>query len=103
MAKPEFNMENLQKCVCNECPVQKNSECAQKGFKMMPQMMEEMKKGNMPNPKEVPGMYCASGTTMCEDLDYDKMCNCINCPVYAENNLSEGDPDSYFCKKGEAK
>ncbi len=41
MAKPEFNMENLQKCVCNECPVQAKSQCAQKGFKMMPQTMKK--------------------------------------------------------------
>lgn len=52
MAKIEFNLENMMKCKCNECPVQAKSECAQKGFKMMPQMMEQMKKVICPTPEK---------------------------------------------------
>ena len=70
---------------------------------MLPEVMEQMKKGNNPNPREVPGMYCATGTTMCDDLNYDKLCNCPACPIYQENNLAEGEPGGYYCKKGEAK
>lgn len=47
-------------------------------------------------------MYCASGTTMCDDLNYDRLCNCPACMIYQENNLAEGEPGGYFCKKGEA-
>lgn len=100
MVKIEYNMENMKKCVCNVCPVQAKSECAQKVFKMMPEMM---KKGEMPDPKKFTGLYCATGTTMCGDLDYDKMCNCPSCPIYQENNLSSGEPGGYYCKNGEAK
>ncbi|BBL62089.1 MAG: DUF2769 domain-containing protein [Methanobrevibacter arboriphilus] len=100
MTEIEFNIENLQKCQCPKCMVQDKSECAQKGFKMLPQIIEEMNKGNMPNPKEIPGIYCATGTTLCKDLNYDETCNCINCQIYFENKLNEKEPGQYYCQNG---
>jgi hypothetical protein len=103
MVEIKFNVENLQKCQCGECGVQAESECAQAGFKMLPQILEEMEKGNMPNPKEIPGMYCATGTTMCNDLNYGKECNCINCEIYSTNELNQSEPGEQYCRNGKTK
>lgn len=103
MVEIEFNLENLQKCQCGECEVQAKSECAQKGFKMLPEIIEGMKKGNMPNPKEIPGIYCGTGTTMCDDLDFDKSCNCVNCEIYQGNQLNQREPGEHYCKNGKTK
>lgn len=100
MVEIEFNVENLQKCKCGECDVQAESECAQKGFAMISQIIEEMEKGNMPNPREIPGIYCGTGTTLCNDLDPDKTCNCINCEIYHDNKLDQRQPGEYYCKNG---
>jgi hypothetical protein len=88
-------MPIMEKCICNECPVQAKSECAQQRFKKTPELIE---KGKMPDPKEFPGLYCATSTTPCDDLNYDEMCNCVNCPIYEEEDLGEGEPGSYYCK-----
>ncbi|MGC9516989.1 MAG: hypothetical protein ACP5C3_04730 [Methanomicrobiales archaeon] len=101
MAKVEFNMENLKKCVCRDCPVQENSECASSKKKMVQEKMEEMmNKGMMPDPEAVPGVYCATGRAICEDLDFDKMCMCASCPVWQECDLGSGSPMGYFCRDG---
>lgn len=100
MTDIEFNIENLQKCKCVECPVQAESKCANKGFEMLPQILEDMKKGNMPNPREIPGIYCATGTTLCQDLNSDEECNCVNCEIYKGYNLAEKEPGQYYCANG---
>ena len=66
-------------------------------------MLQESMRGMNPEPSDVPGMYCASGTATCSDLDSGKMCNCPNCDVFKENNLKQGEPGGYFCQKGAAK
>jgi hypothetical protein len=95
----KFNRENMLKCVCAQCGVQKESECAQNKMKMLQISM----RGMSPEPSEFPGMYCANGKAVCNDLDPDKTCNCINCDVWKENDLASGQPGSYFCQNGKAK
>lgn len=95
----EFNRENMVKCVCPQCEVQKESECAQNKMKMLQISM----RGMSPEPSEFPGMYCANGKAVCSDLDLDKSCNCINCDVWKENDLASGQPGKYFCQNGKAK
>jgi Protein of unknown function (DUF2769). len=51
----------------------------------------------------VPGMYCSTGKALCKDLNHKKMCICEKCPVWKENNLKGGEPELYFCQKGESK
>ena len=92
--KVEFNMENIKKCICNTCPVQEDSQCAQN---------KEMKiQKMMPKPEMVPRMYCATGKATCDDIDTSKMCQCATCPVWKENQLAMGEPMGYFCRDGEA-
>jgi hypothetical protein len=97
--KIEFIRENITKCLCPQCPVQAESECAQTKMKML----QESMRGMSPEPSDVPGMYCATGTATCSDLDPNKICNCPNCDVFKENNLAQGEPGGYFCQKGSAK
>jgi hypothetical protein len=96
--KVAFNIENLQKCICDECRVQAESECTQTKMKMLYESM----KGMDPKLSDIPGMYCANGIATCKDLGPDKMCNCSNCDVFKENNLANGEPGGYFCQNGKA-
>jgi len=97
--KIEFTRENITKCLCPQCPVQAESECAQTKMKML----QESMRGMSPEPSDVPGVYCATGTAACSDIDPNKMCNCPNCDVFKENNLEQGEPKRYFCQKGAVK
>lgn len=95
----KFERENMVKCLCQQCPVQKESECAQNKMKMLQISM----KGMSPEPSDFPGMYCANGKAICSDLNPHKTCKCINCDVWKENNLNSGQPGIYFCQNGKAK
>lgn len=91
-------MPSIEKCICNECPVQAKSDCVQQRFKMMPEMMGNEK---MPDPKEIPGLYCATSTTTCDDLDYNEMCNCVNCPYIKKTILEKGNQKGTTVKTDE--
>jgi hypothetical protein len=52
----------------------------------------------LPSAQDMPGMYCATGKAMCDDLDYDQGCDCPACAVWVDNHL-----DSLkYCSKGSA-
>jgi len=95
----KFTRENITKCLCPQCPVQAESECAQTKIRML----QESMRGMSPEPSDVPGVYCATGTATCSDLDPNKMCNCPNCNVFKENSLVHREPKAYFCQKGAVK
>ena len=97
--KIEFTRGNITKCLCPQCPVQAESECAQTKMKML----QESMRGMSPEPSDVPGVYCATGTATCNDLDPNKTCKCPNCEVFKENNLAQGEPGAYFCQNGAVK
>lgn len=94
-----FDRENMIRCLCPQCPVQTNSECAQNKMKMLQISM----KGMNPEPSDFPGMYCANGKAVCDDLDKHEKCKCINCDVWKENNLESKQPNNYFCQNGKVK
>jgi hypothetical protein len=92
-------MENLQKCICKTCPVQAESVCA-KQKKMKVQKMMESKM--LPDAEMVAGVYCATGKSSCGDLDFSKMCQCNECPLWEECDLISGQPMGYYCRDGQA-
>ncbi len=94
-----FDREHMIKCLCSQCPVQKNSECAQNKMKMLQISM----RGMSPEPSDFPGMYCANGKAFCNDLDGNKQCNCVNCDVWKEYKLDLKQPNKYFCQNGKVK
>ncbi|WP_424355772.1 DUF2769 domain-containing protein [Methanobacterium sp. MBAC-LM] len=98
MVNIDFNKENIRECLCPRCPVQAKSVCPHdKLIKLQSQ------KEPMPDPEEVPGIYCSTGKATCEGLDPSQMCQCNKCEIWKEHNLGEGEPGSYYCAKGEAR
>lgn len=95
--KVTLNRENILKCACPQCSVQAESKCVQNKISMLKEMMK-IEKEIMPEPENIPEMYCATGITTCSDLDTNKICNCPNCDVWKENNLTRGEKTSYFCR-----
>lgn len=97
MVNIEFNNENIEKCQCPCCPVQGASKCAY-------EQLEKVQKINgMPNPEEVPGIYCISGKTTCEDFNQEGMCQCSKCELWKEYNLGAEEPGGYFCARGKSR
>ncbi len=97
MVDIEFNNENIEKCRCPCCSVQGVSKCAYEKLDKLQNI------SGMPNPKEVPGMYCVSGKTECGDFNPGGACQCPQCEVWKEYKLDEGEPAGYFCQNGKAK
>jgi hypothetical protein len=97
MTTVEFTADNAMKCRCGACPVQTSSACvADKNAKLAAQMEAGMEA--MPQPSDVPGLYCGTGVATCDDLDPESTCICASCPVFAENGL-----DGWkYCVRGDA-
>ncbi len=97
--KVSFVKDNVAKCVCPKCPVQAKSKCVADKVAVITQAL-----GKSPLKREdIPGLYCASGTATCKDLDPKQACICATCPVWAELKLASGKPQGYFCRDGAAK
>ncbi|WP_414468436.1 DUF2769 domain-containing protein [Methanobacterium sp. ACI-7] len=94
-----FERENMVRCLCPQCEVQKNSQCAHD--KML--MLQISMRGMSPEPSEFPGMYCANGKASCDDLDPNNQCKCPNCEVWKEYELNSKQISNYFCQNGKAK
>jgi hypothetical protein len=95
MVRVDFNMDNIQKCLCPECPVQAKSECVKVKLNEL-----SSKSSGSPGKDDVPGLYCSTGKATCEDLDPGEMCQCTKCEVFREYNLDKHKPGSYFCAIG---
>ncbi len=92
----EFSTENIEKCRCLECKVQK-SQCVHDKVILL---QEGALGSSLTDPKEFPALHCASGIEHCSDLNRKEECLCKNCPIYAENDLETGTPTLYFCLDG---
>jgi hypothetical protein len=96
MAKVNYDQDNLDKCICSECPVEMSSQCSKKA-------QEKIRNSkNFPKPEVArkAGLYCAKevGKSDCNDLADDEACLCSACPIWGENDLES----SYYCLKGDA-
>ncbi len=99
MANIPFDVQNVSICTCPSCPVQTDSQCVK-------QQMTGIKEALKHNPlkaEAVPGLYCASGTAFCSDINPEKACICPGCPVYVQYKLKSAQPVLYFCRDGSAK
>ena len=97
-----YSKENINRCRCPQCPVQADSRCAQDEIKSSKQAMENLPAGEIPNPEDVPGVYCSEGKARCEDLDFGRQCICNSCDVWKEYDLKDADPNNHFCQHGRA-
>ena len=91
----DYSEDNVQKCWCGQCPVQKQSSCAKDSMQQASQSLEHHE---MPDPKVLPGLYCATGTATCGDLKPTERCFCPECLVWGENVL----PANHYCAQGSA-
>ena len=100
----EFSMENIKKCLCMKCAVQIESKCVKDKEKVMLLIKnQDLDSPMMMGPDRVPGVYCATGTAKCEDIDTKKVCKCDECPIWKDNSLAKHSPSRYFCKEGKIK
>lgn len=95
-------MENIKKCICPKCPVQTNSKCSVDKLDNLGRGSGNAREGDLPEPQNVPGLYCATGKATCQDLNPKKRCICTACTVWKEYHLQNVDPVLYFCIKGKA-
>jgi hypothetical protein len=101
-SKVPYTVENLKKCMCPKCPVQADSKCAMDKLDNLEKGLETAREGEVPEPQDVPGIYCSAGKATCQDLDPNQQCICYTCAVWKEYNLGEGTPSMYFCQNGKA-
>jgi len=97
-----YERENINRCRCPQCPVQADSKCVKDKLESSKKEMEELPEGEVPNPEDVPGIYCSTGEATCQDLNSERQCICNTCDVWKEFFLEEGTPSQYFCKNGRA-
>jgi hypothetical protein len=93
-----FTRQNAKMCICWECPVQAKSQCIKENEEKMGDVLTT----RFFEPKVVPGLYCASGTASCRDIDTSQGCICGGCEVYNNNRLDKAIPAEHFCKNGNA-
>jgi hypothetical protein len=101
-SKVSYTLDNIMKCMCPKCPVQVNSKCAMDKLDRLVKGMESAEEGNVPEPENVPGLYCSTGKATCKDLNPDEQCICYTCAVWKEYNLQNVKPVMYFCQRGKA-
>jgi hypothetical protein len=101
-SKVPYTLENIKRCMCPKCPVQANSKCAMDKLDSLVKALESAGEGNVPEPQNVPGVYCSTGKATCQDLDPNQQCICYTCEVWKEYNLGDGTPSMYFCQNGKA-
>ncbi len=97
-----YARSNIEKCMCSQCPVQADSKCAQEKLQSSGKEMENMPGGEVPDPEDVPGIYCSTGKATCQDLNFDRQCICGTCEVWKEYGLEEINPNNHFCQHGRA-
>lgn len=101
-SKVPYVRSNIERCMCSQCPVQAESKCAQEKLQSSKKLMENMPSGGVPDPEEVPGIYCSTGKATCQDLNFDRECICGTCEVWKEYGLEGVDPNNHFCLHGRA-
>jgi hypothetical protein len=93
-----FSEENVQKCLCVDCPVQANSQCIKEKSNRMGEVTVKFL-----NSEILPGLYCSGGAPGCDDIDTDISCICGACDVYHKYRLGGGQPLDHYCKYGSAR
>ena len=100
--KVSYDVSNIEKCKCPQCPVQSDSACTLDKIGNLKNEMKNLGEGEAPETQKVPGVYCSSGIATCNDLDPNKDCSCKTCSVWEEHCLEHADTIMYFCNNGRA-
>ena len=97
MEEIEFTPENIMKCHCSQCKVQRGSGCVKDSMVLL---QEKALGSGLVEPEEYPGLYCATSKSHCNDLNRNEKCMCIECSIWKVNDLESGLPTGYFCLNG---
>jgi len=100
--KVPYAVNNIEKCMCPQCPVQADSVCTLDKIGNLKNEMKSLGKNEVPEAQKVPGVYCSSGTATCSDLDHNRDCICKTCSVWEGHCLEHADTIMYFCNSGRA-
>lgn len=87
------------RCSCRQCPVQSKSRCAEEKKKKMDEMFKSGEKF-APNAENLVLFYCSIGKAACNDMDFNEVCICPNCPVWKRYDLGNAKPMIYYCRDG---
>lgn len=98
-----YSRDNINMCRCPQCPVQADSKCVKDKLANSETEMKNLPEGEVPDPEDVPGLYCSTGEATCKDLNPEKQCICNTCDVWKGYLLEKGTPSQYFCQNGRAK
>lgn len=99
MVRVDYSRDSYNMCLCGGCPVNRSSDCvAQQEEDIVPLLERIEKESEMPEPQSMPGIYCSTGKSVCDDLGVTKSCLCPACPMSLELKLD----NSYYCLKGSA-
>jgi hypothetical protein len=94
--KVPFSAANVGRYQCPKCPVQAKSQCVSGKLTSISQALSKSPLVR----EEIPGIYCATGTATCKDLDPTQSCICGTCGVFGEYSLAKGTPVGYYCRDG---
>jgi hypothetical protein len=96
MPQVAYDMDNMHKCICDDCPLFEESKCIRERSAAV-----KTPPTGMPDARTVEGVYCsgAIGASKCSDLNSALACICPDCQVWEENGLVE----NYFCLNGPAR
>lgn len=97
-----YSRENINRCKCPQCPVQADSKCVKDKYDNLKKEMDILPADEVPEPDDVPGVYCSTGKATCKDLNPGRQCICNTCDVWKEYLLENGKPSLYFCQNGPA-
>ena len=95
-----YARSSINKCRCSQCPVQIDSKCIKDKLESSKTEMSKIPAGEVPDPEDVPGIYCSTGKATCQDLNPDRQCICNTCDVWKEYDLEKATPSQYFCQNG---
>lgn len=90
-----YTPDNVAKCWCGQCPVQRESDCAKQRYEASKPGIQQ---GQMPKPGELAGLYCVTGKAPCDDINPNQRCLCTECLVWGEHNLVS----NHYCVQGSA-
>ncbi len=93
---------NINRCRCQQCPVQAESNCTRDKVKSSKKAMESMPEGEVPDQEDFAGVYCSTGKATCQDLNFDRQCICGSCEVWEKYDLKDANPNNHFCQHGRA-
>ena len=94
-----FVASEIKLCICTRCPVQAASGC----IKAKAAGIQGALKRDPLQRADIPGLYCATGTATCSDLNSEKNCICGTCVVFSIHTLGNGKPAGYYCRDGSSR